>query len=49
MDLGLAGKKVAITGGSRGIGRAIAAQMLAEGAAVSICALSTTWLTLTVR
>ena len=38
MDLGLAGKKVAITGGSRGIGRAIAAQMLAEGAAVSICA-----------
>lgn len=38
MDLGLADKKVAITGGSRGIGRAIAAQMLAEGAAVSICA-----------
>ena len=38
MDLGLAGKKVAITGGSRGIGRAIATQMLAEGATVSICA-----------
>ena len=38
MDLGLTGKKVAITGGSRGIGRAIAAQMLAEGASVSICA-----------
>ena len=38
MDLGLAGKKVAITGGSRGIGRAITAQMLAEGATVSICA-----------
>ncbi|MEM7287030.1 MAG: SDR family oxidoreductase [Actinomycetota bacterium] len=38
MDLGLAGKKVAITGGSRGIGRAITAQMLAEGASVSICA-----------
>ena len=38
MDLGLAGKKVAITGGSRGIGRAIAARMLAEGATVSICA-----------
>ena len=38
MDLALAGKKVAITGGSRGIGRAITAQMLAEGATVSICA-----------
>lgn len=38
MDLGLAGKKVAITGGSRGIGRAITARMLAEGATVSICA-----------
>lgn len=38
MDLGLAGKRVAITGGSRGIGRAITAQMLAEGATVSICA-----------
>lgn len=38
MDLGLAGKKVAITGGSRGIGRAIATRMLAEGATVSICA-----------
>ena len=38
MDLGLAGKKVAITGGSRGIGRAITTQLLAEGATVSICA-----------
>lgn len=38
MDLGLAGKSVAITGASRGIGRAIAARMLAEGATVSICA-----------
>lgn len=38
MDLGLTGKKVAITGGSRGIGRAIATRMLHEGAAVSICA-----------
>ena len=38
MDLELSGKKVAITGGSRGIGRAIAARMLAEGASVSICA-----------
>lgn len=38
MDLGLAGKKVAITGGSRGIGRAITARLLEEGATVSICA-----------
>lgn len=38
MDLGLAGKAVAITGGSRGIGRAIAARMIEEGAKVSICA-----------
>ncbi len=38
MDLGLAGKKVAITGGSRGIGRAIAGRMLEEGAQVTICA-----------
>jgi 3-oxoacyl-[acyl-carrier protein] reductase len=38
MDLELSRKKVAITGGSRGIGRAIAARMLAEGASVSICA-----------
>ena len=38
MDLGLKGKKVAITGGSKGIGRAIADGFAAEGAAVSICA-----------
>ena len=38
MDLGLAGKKVVITGGSRGIGRAIATKMLEEGASVAICA-----------
>jgi len=38
MDLGLTGKKVAITGGSRGIGRAITARMLEEGAHVTICA-----------
>lgn len=38
MDLGLTGRKVIVTGGSRGIGRAIVAGALAEGAAVATCA-----------
>lgn len=37
MDLGLAGRKAIVTGGSKGLGRAIAAELLAEGAAVVIC------------
>lgn len=37
MDLGLEGKKVIITGGSRGLGRAIAETFLREGAVVSFC------------
>ena len=38
MDLGLNGKKAVITGASRGIGRAIANLLVAEGASVAICA-----------
>ena len=38
MDLGLAGKVVLVTGGSRGIGRASALALAAEGCRVAICA-----------
>jgi 3-oxoacyl-[acyl-carrier protein] reductase len=38
MDLGLRGKKAIVTGGTRGIGHAIAALLAAEGCDVAICA-----------
>ena len=37
MELGLAGRRAIVTGGSKGLGRAIAAELVAEGAAVAIC------------
>jgi NAD(P)-dependent dehydrogenase (short-subunit alcohol dehydrogenase family) len=38
MDLGLTGKRALVSGATKGIGRAIAETLLAEGASVSICA-----------
>jgi len=38
MDLGLLGRTALVAGGSRGLGKAVAAALAAEGAQVSICA-----------
>jgi 3-oxoacyl-[acyl-carrier protein] reductase len=38
MDLGLTGRRAIVTGGSKGLGQAIAAELVAEGADVAICA-----------
>jgi len=40
MDMGLAGKKALVTGGTRGIGAAIVDLLIAEGAQVATCARS---------
>jgi len=37
MDLGLTGRRAVITGGSKGIGLAVAGELVAEGASVAIC------------
>ncbi len=38
MDLGLSGRKAIVTGGSRGIGKAILLELVREGAVVATCA-----------
>jgi NAD(P)-dependent dehydrogenase (short-subunit alcohol dehydrogenase family) len=37
VDLGLAGRRAIVTGGSKGLGKAIAGELVTEGAAVAIC------------
>jgi 3-oxoacyl-[acyl-carrier protein] reductase len=42
VDLGLNNKTALVTGASRGLGKAVAAALVAEGAKVAICARDTT-------
>jgi len=44
MDLGLAGKVALVAGSSQGLGRAIAEELAAEGAAIALCARNATTL-----
>ena len=37
MNLGLEGRRVLVTGGSKGLGEAIARELVEEGARVAIC------------
>jgi 3-oxoacyl-[acyl-carrier protein] reductase len=37
VDLGLDGRRAIVTGGSKGLGKAIAAELIAEGATIAIC------------
>ena len=49
MDLELRGKRAIVTGGTRGIGRAIAALLASEGCNVAICARDAAQVTATVE